>query len=446
MLSRENMHAYQERCVAFIKEKRRCGLLLEMGLGKSVSTLTAIIDLIEDFSVRRVLVIAPLRVANSVWAQEVKKWQHLSGLRVSVCTGSEKQRLTALHMDADVFVINRENITWLVDTKRTKWPFDMVVIDESSSFKNATTKRFRSIRKILPDTDYMVLLTGTPSPNSLLDIWSQIYMIDFGMSLGRTITAYKQRFFEQGYMGYTWTPRDGASTTIHSLIESNVIHMSAKDYLDVPDRINLTERIELEPAVMAQYKEFERTFLLELDNGDEVEAISAGVLANKLLQTANGSAYTDKNGAWAVIHNEKLDALADIIEDNPNENILVAYNYRFDLERLQAKFKGAVVLDKKQETIDRWNRGEIKLLLAHPASAGHGINLQSGGSMIVWFGLTWSLEYYQQFNARLHRQGQLKPVRIVHIVCADTIDERVMSVLSTKDATQKNLLAALKPW
>tara|TARA_R110000868_G_scaffold83676_1_gene236118 strand:- start:19 stop:1383 length:1365 start_codon:yes stop_codon:yes gene_type:complete len=445
MLNRENMHPYQERCVAFIKEKRRCGLLLEMGLGKSVSTLTAIVDLLEDFSVRRVLVIAPLRVANSVWAQEVKKWRHLLGLRVSVCTGSEKQRLTALHMDADVFVINRENITWLVEKKRAKWPFDMVVIDESSSFKNATTKRFKSIRKILPDTEYMVLLTGTPSPNSLLDVWSQIYMIDFGLALGRTMTAYKQRFFEQDYMGYNWALRDGAEKTIHSLIEPNVIHMSAKDYLDVPDRIDLTERIELEPAIMAQYKSFEKNLLLELDNGDEVEAMTAAVLANKLLQTANGSAYTDKNGSWTAIHSEKLDALAEIIEDNPNENILVAYNYRFDLERLQAKFKKAVVLDKKQETIDRWNRGEIKLLLAHPASASHGLNLQNGGSMIVWFGLTWSLEYYQQFNARLHRQGQLKPVRIVHIVCADTIDERVMNVLSMKNATQKKLLMALKP-
>ena len=445
MLSREHMHAYQERCVAFIKENRRCGLFLDMGLGKSVSTLTAALDLLEEFSVRRVLVIAPLRVANSVWAQEVKKWRHLSGLRVSVCTGNEKQRLTALHMDADVFVINRENIMWLVEKKRTKWPFDMVVIDESSSFKNASTKRFKAIRKILPDTEYMVLLTGTPSPNSLLDIWSQMYMIDFGKALGRTMTGYKQRFFEQDYMGYNWTLRDGAEKTIHSLIEPSVIHMSAEDYLDVPDRIDLTERVVLEPSVMVQYKKFEKTLLLELDNGDEVEAMTAAVLANKLLQTANGSAYTDKNGAWTSIHSEKLDALAEIIEDNPNENILVAYNYRFDLERLQERFKTAVLLDKKQETIDRWNNGQIKLMLAHPASAGHGLNLQNGGSMIVWFGLTWSLEYYQQFNARLHRQGQLRPVRVVHIVSADTIDERVLQVLTMKDATQKSLLAALKP-
>ena len=445
MLSREHMHAYQKRCVEFIKQKRRCGLLLEMGLGKSVSTLTAALDLLEDFSVRCVLVIAPLRVANSVWAQEVKKWRHLSGLRVSVCTGSEKQRLTALYRDADVFVINRENIMWLVEKKRTKWPFDMVVIDESSSFKNSSTKRFKAIRKILPDTEYMVLLTGTPSPNSLLDIWSQMYMIDFGKALGRTMTGYKQRFFEQDYMGYNWTLRDGAEKAIQSLIEPSVIHMSAEDYLDVPDRIDLTERVVLEPSIMAQYKKFEKTLLLELENGDDVEAMTAAVLANKLLQTANGSAYTDKNGAWTPIHSEKLDALAEIIEDNPNENILVAYNYRFDLERLQERFKTAVLLDKKQDTIDRWNNGQIKLMLAHPASAGHGLNLQNGGSMIVWFGLTWSLEYYQQFNARLHRQGQLRPVRVVHIVSADTIDERVLQVLTMKDATQKSLLAALKP-
>ena len=445
MLSRSDMHDYQNNIVNIIKEKRRVGVWIDLGMGKSVSTLTAALDLLEEFSVRRVLVIAPLRVANSVWAQEVKKWRHLSGLRVSVCTGNEKQRLTALHMDADVFVINRENIMWLVEKKRTKWPFDMVVIDESSSFKNASTKRFKAIRKILPDTEYMVLLTGTPSPNSLLDIWSQMYMIDFGKALGRTMTGYKQRFFEQDYMGYNWTLRDGAEKTIHSLIEPSVIHMSAEDYLDVPDRIDLTERVVLEPSVMVQYKKFEKTLLLELDNGDEVEAMTAAVLANKLLQTANGSAYTDKNGAWTAIHSEKLDALAEIIEDNPNENILVAYNYRFDLERLQERFKTAVLLDKKQDTIDRWNNGQIKLMLAHPASAGHGLNLQNGGSMIVWFGLTWSLEYYQQFNARLHRQGQLRPVRVVHIVSAETIDERVLQVLTMKDATQKSLLAALKP-
>jgi SNF2 family DNA or RNA helicase len=445
MLSRNNLHAYQRRAVSFIKDQRRCGLFLDMGLGKTSSALTAVSDLRDEFAIHKVLIVAPLRVANSVWAQEAKKWAHLKHLRVSVCTGSQKARLVGLQADADVFVINRENIAWLVETLGAKWPFDMVIIDESSSFKNPSSQRFRAMRRVLPKTEYMVLLTGTPSPNGLLDLWSQIYLIDFGRTLGRTMTAYKQRFFEADFMGYKFTPREGSASKIHSLISPSVIHMSAEDYLDLPKRIDLIESVDLGREVVAKYEEFEETLLTELENGEEVEASTAAVLANKLLQFANGAMYTDANGNWSVIHTEKLDALAEIIEENPNENLLVAYNYRFDLELLTARFPGAVVLDKKQETIDRWNQGEIKMLLAHPASAGHGLNLQDGGSVIVWFGLTWSLELYQQFNARLHRQGQTKPVRILHVVAKKTIDERVLSVLSSKDATQKSLLSALKP-
>lgn len=444
MLSRENLHAYQRRAISFIKDKRRCGLLLEMGMGKSASALTAISDLREEFAIHKVLVIAPLRVANSVWAQETRKWRHLSHLRVSVCTGPQKARLSALQADADVFVINRENLDWLVQTKGAKWPFDMVIIDESSSFKNSSTKRFKALRRVLPKTEYMVLLTGTPSPNGLLDLWSQIYLIDFGQALGRTMTAYKQRFFEPDFMGYKFTPRDGSAEKIHSLIAPSVIHMSAEDYLELPERIDLIERVDMPNNALGIYNDFEKTLLAELESGEEVEAVTAAALANKLLQFANGCMYTG-DGGFSPIHPAKLDALEEIIEDNQNENILVAYNYRFDLERLKERFPDAVVLDKAQDTIDRWNRGEIKMLLAHPASAGHGLNLQNGGAVIVWFGLTWSLEYYQQFNARLHRQGQLKPVKILHIVAKKTIDERVLSVLSMKNATQKQLLAALKP-
>jgi SNF2 family DNA or RNA helicase len=444
MRSRKHLHNYQKRAVEFIKDRQRCGLFLDMGLGKTVSTLTAALDLIDSFSVHKILVIAPLRVANSVWAQETQEWEHLKSLRVSVCTGSQRQRLGALQMDADVYVINRENVKWVVEHYGQRWPFDMVVVDESSSFKDASSKRFKALRKVLPYTNYMVLLTGTPSPNGLLDLWSQIYLIDFGQSLGRTITGYKHRFFEQDYMGYNFTPRAGADESIHNLIKPITVHMSAKDYLDLFEPINIILKINMPPDALERYKKFERTLLAELENGEEVEAITAAVLANKLLQFANGSMYTDEKHNWSEIHNEKLSALADVIEDNPNENILVSYNYKFDLERLLKKFPDAVVLDKKQETIDRWNRGEIKLLLAHPASAGHGLNLQAGGSMIVWFGLTWSLEYYLQFNARLDRQGQEKPVRIAHIVTAETIDERVLNVLTAKDKTQKMLLAALK--
>lgn len=443
-LNREHLHDYQNKAVEFIKQKERCALFLDMGLGKSVSTLTAISDLQDSFSVQKVLVIAPLRVANSTWAQEAEKWEHLEHLKVSVCTGSEKTRRSALHREADVYVINRENVVWLVDLYKKKWPFDCVIVDESSSLKNPSAKRFRALKKVLPYTNYMVLLTGTPSPNSLMDLWSQMYLIDFGESLGRTITGYRQRFFEQDFMGYRYTIRDGCADKIHNLISDRVISMSAEDYLDLPDRIDLETKVELPSGVMRRYKELEKTLLAELETGEEVEAVSAAALANKMLQFSNGAAYHDEHKNWAEIHKEKLDALADIVEDNPDENILVAYNYKFDLERLQKRFPQAVILDKEHETIERWNRGEIKMLLAHPASAGHGLNLQRGGSMSVWFGLNWSLELYQQFNARLHRQGQTKPVRIIHIVAKDTIDERVLMVLKDKDATQSSLLDALK--
>ena len=445
MLSRTDLHDYQKRAVDFIIKKQRCGLFLEMGLGKTASTLTAIADLTGGAIVNKVLVIAPLRVANSVWAQEALKWRHLKHLRVSVCTGSAKQRLAALQTEADVYVINRENVDWLVDFYKTKWPFDMVVVDESSSFKNPSSKRFRALRKILPYTNYMVLLTGTPSPNGLIDIWAQMYLIDFGQALGRTMTGYKQRFFDSDYMGYKWSLREGSAQKIHDLMSPHVIHMSANDYLDLPDRIDLIERVEMSATALSAYKVFEKSLLAELPDGEVVEAMTAAVLANKLLQYANGGMYIDENHNWSEIHAEKLDRLAEIIEDNPNENLLVAYNYQFDLERLMKRFPHARILDKKQETIDAWNKGEIKLLLAHPASAGHGLNIQLGGNIIIWFGLNWSLELYQQFNARLHRQGQLKTVRVVHIVSRNTIDERVLTILNAKDKVQNALLNALKP-
>lgn len=371
-------------------------------------------------------------------------WAHLNHLRVSVCTGAEKVRRSALSVDADVYVINRENVPWLVQNYGSKWPFDVVVIDESSSFKNASSKRFKALRKMLPNIESVILLTGTPSPNGLLDLWAQMYLIDYGERLGRTLTGYKHRFFEADYFGRKFELRSGSDDKIHRLVSDKVIHMSAEDYLDMPARIDLIETVTLGKAE-AGYKDFERTMLAELDDGETVEATTAAVLANKLLQWSNGAMYTDQSGNWSETHVAKLDALSEIIEDNPGENILVAYNYQSDLARLLKRFPQAKQLDKKQETIDAWNRGETPLLLAHPASAGHGLNLQKGGALCVWFGLNWSLEYYQQFNARLHRQGQDRPVRIAHIVCEGTIDERVLSVLRDKDAVQGNLLSALKP-
>ena len=445
MLSRNDLHEYQRRTVDAVKTKRRCGLALEMGLGKSVSTLTAMADLLDGCMVDRVLVIAPLRVANSVWAQEVKKWSHLRRLKVAVCTGTERQRLAALQKTADVYVINRENVPWLVEHYAKAWPFDAVVIDESSSFKSQAAQRWKALRRILPATDYMVLLTGTPAPNSLLDLWSQQYLIDQGATLGKTFTAYKQRFFDADFMGYKHTPKAGAAEKIHALLTDSWVSMAAADYLELPERIDLVEPVYLPPAVLKAYLDFERTLLAELPDGQEVEASSAAVLANKLLQWCNGATYTDDKGNWSALHAAKLDALAEIIEGNPGETMLVAYNYKSDLARILERFPDAVVLDKDPFTIARWNAGEIRMLLAHPASAGHGLNLQQGGALCVWYGLSWSLELYQQFNARLHRQGQTRPVRIVHLGASGCIDERVMAVLGQKDAQQSALLNALKP-
>lgn len=445
MLSRDNLHAYQANAVDYAIENKSCMLALDMGLGKSVSTLTAISDLIGAGLVGKVLVIAPLRVCNSVWAQEALKWRHTEHLRVSVATGPVKARTAALFKSADVYVINKENVPWLVAHCGKKWPFDMVVIDESSTFKNAQSKRFKALKKMLPTIERMVLLTGTPSPNGLHDLWAQMYLVDFGERLGRTLTGFRQRFFDTDYFGHKYELRKGMDEKIHGIISDKVLHMSADDYLDLPKRIDIVAQVDLGEKPFAAYKDFEKTSFAELDDGQEVEAINAAVLAGKLMQYANGAMYTDANGSWVETHNAKLDALADIVDDNTGETMLIAYNFKSDLARLRKKFPQAVVLDKEQSTIDRWNRGEIPMLLAHPASAGHGLNLQSGGALCVWFGMTWNLEYYLQFNARLHRQGQDRPVRIIHLIGKGTIDERVLNVLKSKDATQGALLKALKP-
>jgi SNF2 family DNA or RNA helicase len=443
MLSREDLHPYQLRAIEYIKDKKRCGLALAMGLGKTVASLTAVNDLLDGFVATKVLVIAPLRVAKSVWPKEVTRWSHLSHLKVSVCLGTERQRLAALQTTADIYTINRENVPWLVTQYRGKWPFDCVIIDESSSFKNSSSLRWKALRRTLPETYHMILLTGTPSPNGLLDVWSQQYLIDYGMSLGRTMTGYKQRFFEADYMGYKWTLKGGAAEEIQQLMGSSWLSMSADDYLELPERIDLVESIALPESIKHEYDQFEKTLLADLPDGDVVEAVNAGALATKLLQWCNGALYTGEHKNWALIHDAKIDALAAIVEDN-DEPMLVAYNFKSDLERLQKAFPNAAVLDKDPATIDRWNRGEIKMLLAHPQSAGHGLNLQDGGALCVWFGLSWSLEAYLQFNARLHRQGQTRPVRIIHLIAQGCLDERVMSVLQDKDSQQKSLLMALK--
>ena len=442
-LTRDLLHKYQDRGVEFIVNTKKCALWLDMGLGKTLTSLTAIVDLLDSFDVSKVLIIAPLRVANTTWHKELENWEHTKHLSYSIVTGTDKQRRTALYKTSDVYIINRENVKWLVDLYGDKWPFDMVVIDESSSFKSSSSQRWKSLRKILPYTDRLLELTGTPTSNGLLDLFAQVYLLDVGQRLGRTMTAYKSRFFESDYMGFKYTPRDGSKDIIYKLIEDVVMTMRAEDYLDLPPRLDIITPVQISKKLKSEYDVLENEFMAEIDN-TEIAVFNAAALANKLLQFCNGAVYTDESKNWIELHKEKLDALSDIVEDNQGENILVAYNYKTDLERLVKKFPDAVVMDKEGVAVDRWNNGEIKILLAHPASAGHGLNLQAGGNIIVWFGLNWSLELYQQFNGRLHRQGQTKPVKIIHLVIEDCIDEKVITAIANKAETQNDLLEALK--
>ncbi len=440
MLKRNNLHQYQNRAIEFIKDKKRCALLLDMGLGKTTSTLTALKDLTEDFAVCRTLVIAPLRVANSVWKQEAEKWEHVKDLNITICTGSTKERIAALNSQADVYVINRENTKWLVDTYQKNWKWDCVVIDEASSFKSYSSQRFKALKSVLYLTNYMILLTGTPASNGYMDLWSQMYLIDKGEALGKNITAYRSRFFNQ--FGFKYTLNKGAEDVIKERIAPFTLSMKAEDYLELPECVYLYNKIEMDKKLNSRYKSFAEQ--LVLDNGDEeITAINAAVLTNKLMQFTNGAVYDeDKNSHH--IHDLKIDALKELVEENPGEPLLVAYNFKSDLERLTEAFPKAIVLDKDNKTIDKWNKGKIPMLLAHPASAGHGLNLQKGGSIIVWFGLNHSLELYEQFNARLNRQGQTKPVRIVHLVMDGTIDQKVISALDKKANVQNELMAYFK--
>lgn len=441
MLKRENLHSYQKSALDVILNKKKCALFLDMGLGKTATTLTAIHDLYYNFLVEKVLIIAPLKVANNVWHKEAQKWEHLKNIEFAIATGSESKRLSAIDSNKTITLINKENVPWLIEKCRWKW--DMIVIDESSGFKSAKAKRFRALKKVMKYIKSVVLLSGTPSPNGLMDLWSQIYLIDQGERLGRTITNYKQRFFvPDGYMGYNYKLKSGAKEQIMEAIKDVCITMSSEDYLELPDCINVNEFIELPNKVKQQYKELEKEFIISLKDID-IESPSKSVLGNKLLQLCNGSIYDAERNVHEI-HNEKIERLKEIIEDNPRENFLIAYNYNHDLEKLEKAFPSAVKLKtSKQE--DDWNKGKIKMLLAHPASAGHGLNLQNGGSVIIWYGLTWNLEHYQQFNKRLHRQGQKNTVRNIHLIAKDCLDERILFfALSNKAKTQKDLINYLK--
>ena len=445
---RYKAHSYQERAKNFIEDHEAAGLFLEMGLGKTVITLTAIDELMNDrFEVSRVLVIAPLRVAEDTWSRESKKWDHLQHLRISKILGSAADRRAALKKDADIYVINRENVVWLVEyleKERIKWPFDMIVIDELSSFKNNQAKRFKALRKVRPMVDRIVGLTGTPAANSLMDLWAEMYLLDRGERLGRTLTAYRGNWFRPGYMNgpvvYKWEPRRGALEDITKRIADITVSMKAEDYLTLPDKIETTVSVTLDEKALKTYKVMEQESLLELE-GEEIAAMDAAAVMSKLLQLANGFIYGTDHRA-VHIHDAKLEALEEIVEaaDSP---VLVFYNFQADKDQILAKFKDARLLTNDKD-IEDWNEGKVPILLAHPASAGFGLNLQDGGHIMAWYGLPWSLEQYLQAVARLQRQGQKYPVMIYHIVAAGTVDEQVVRSLAAKDMTQSTMINILK--
>lgn len=441
-------HEYQKFAIEKIIELPEAGLLMDMGLGKTVITLTAINCLMYDmFEVSKVLVIAPKRVAEDTWTTEAGKWDHLQHLQISRVLGGQKERMTALAAEADIYVINRENVVWLVEQCRRSWSFDMIVVDELSSFKSNQAKRFKALKQVRPLASRFVGLTGTPAPNGLLDLWPQMYLIDRGERLGKNITGYRNRYFypgkSNGFVVYSYEPKPGAEEAIQQRIADICISMKAEDYLHMPELIVNDIPVYMDPAEVDRYQELEREKLMAVD-GEQITALNAAAVYNKLLQMANGSVYTDDNTV-VDIHSKKLEALAEILDTSNGQPVLVFYNFRHDYDRLMSAFKNYKPRTLRCQTdIRDWNAGRVPLLLAQPASMGHGLNLQSGGHIIVWYGLNWSLELYQQANARLYRQGQKQGVIIHRLVTKGTVDEEVIKRLESKDVTQDSLLDALK--
>ena len=442
-------HEYQRYCIGRILDTPFIGLYLDMGLGKTVITLTAANELIYNrFAVRRVLIIAPKKVAEATWSTEAAKWEHLKHLRFSLILGSEKQRIRAAHTPADIYVINRENVVWLADFLRNSWFFDMVVIDESSSFKNHRAKRFKSLTWIRPHVSRIVELTGTPAPNSLADLWAQLYLLDEGKRLGRNITAFRDSFFRANTHGghfTTYEINEGAAAEIQRRISDICISMKSEDYLQLPDLVYDVVPVRLDAKAQKAYDEMEREMLLTIDE-NVIDAGSAAALSNKLLQLCNGAVYTEPD-KWLPLHDCKIEAFTELIERLNGQPALVFYNFRHDLERLTAaltKAKKRVRALKTAADAELWNRRELDVLLAHPASCAYGLNLQAGGNHVIWFGLNWSLELFQQANKRLHRQGQTAAVFVHELAVQNSRDTDVIAALQDKDATQDALIESLK--
>lgn len=444
-------HEYQMFAAEYIESHPVAAILLDMGLGKTSITLTALSNLLFDsFDIRRVLVIAPLRVARNTWSAEIEKWDHLRILQYSIAVGTEAERLAALRKKADIYIINRENVQWLISESGLPFDFDMVVVDELSSFKNHQTKRFRALMKVRPKLKRIVGLTGTPSSNGLMDLWAEFRLLDMGERLGKFIGQYRAQYFlpdkRNGQVVFSYKPLPGAEEKIYGKISDITISMKAADHLKMPELVNSRYTVYLSEKEMERYGELKKELVLQLPDGD-ITAANAASLSGKLSQMANGAVYSDAEDVISI-HDRKLDALEDIIEAANGKPVLVVYWFRHDLERITERLHKLKIPASRLDTdasIRRWNAGEIPVALIHPASAGHGLNLQAGGSTLVWFGLTWSLELYQQTVARLWRQGQeAKTVVVQHIITKGTIDERIMAALSEKDTTQAALIDAVK--
>lgn len=439
-------HDYQRYAAEFITTHPIAALLLDMGLGKTSITLTAINDLLFDsFEVHKVLVVAPLRVARDTWSAEIEKWEHLKNQRYSVVVGTEQERLKALRTPADIYIINRENVQWLVEESGLIFDFDMAVIDELSSFKNYQSKRFRAFMKVRPKLKRIVGLTGTPAGNGLMDLFAEFKLLDMGERLGRLIGQYRNTYFQpdkrNGMVIYSYKPLPNAEQQIYDKISDITISMKAADHLKMPELISSEYTVQLSEKEKEKYDRLKKDLILSIED-NEVTAANAASLSNKLSQMANGAVYSDDESV-IEIHDRKLDALEDIIESMNGKPLLVAYWFKHDLERIRNRFEVREI--RSSEDISDWNSEKIPVALIHPASAGHGLNLQSGGSTLVWFGLTWSLELYQQTNARLWRQGQTADTVVIqHIVAKGTIDEQIMKALKTKDTTQAALITAVK--
>lgn len=450
-MRRTDLHAYQRGAVEFILDHPRCQLWLEMGLGKTVATLTAVSDLYERGEIARALVLAPLRVARHVWSEEVERWEHTRWMGVQVIAGAPEARRRQLRADAHIHVVNYDLLPWLAEELAGRWPYDMVIADEFSRLKSRSTQRWKALRRQLPRIERLVGLTGTPAANGLLDLWAPTFLLDGGARLGKSFTAYKARWFHPlDPNGWRWKPFSGAEEEIKGRLADVTLAMRSRDYLELPPKVVNTLQVDLPPRCRGQYRQLEREMFLELSKEQRITAVNAGALISKCAQYANGALYVegdpvDGERPWEEVHTAKLDALEEVIEEAAGEPVLVGYAFRSDLARLKRRFPQARdIYEKNGDVVAAWNRGEVPILLGHPASMGHGLNLQAGGRILAWLGLPWSLELYEQMVARLYRQGQARPTLVQHIVTRGTVDDQILDALEGKRTLQDSLVDAMR--